>query len=80
MAYSGKGTGEKASSDSQEADKAALMRTLIVGVNFITWFYYGKHGPPLVTSGGRPPADCPRQLNRKPDHDSRAPQSGLAAL
>ena len=34
-----KALGEKASSDSQEADKAALMRTLIVGVNFITCFF-----------------------------------------
>ena len=30
---------EKASSDSQEADKVALIRTLIVGVNFITCFF-----------------------------------------
>jgi hypothetical protein len=31
--------GEKASSDSQEADKVALIRTLIVSVNFITCFF-----------------------------------------
>ena len=30
---------EKALSDSQEADKVALIRTLIVGVNFITCFF-----------------------------------------
>ena len=34
-----KALGEKASSDSQEADKVALIRTLIVGVNFITCFF-----------------------------------------
>ena len=34
-----KALGEKALSDSQEADKVALIRTLIVGVNFITCFF-----------------------------------------
>ena len=34
-----KALGENASSDSQEADKVALIRTLIVGVNFITCFF-----------------------------------------
>ena len=73
--------GEKVSSESQEVAKVALIRTLIVGVNFITcFFYHGKHNPPLVTKGGRPPAVCPRDLNRKPDHRSPGHQSGLAAL
>ena len=31
--------GEKASSDSDEADLIAVIRTLIVGVNFITCFF-----------------------------------------
>ena len=31
-----KALGEKASSDSDEADRIAVIRTLIVGVNFIT--------------------------------------------
>jgi len=30
---------EKASSDTQEADQVALIRTLIVGVNFVTCFF-----------------------------------------
>ncbi|MGB2523115.1 MAG: hypothetical protein ACPIB3_06195, partial [Luminiphilus sp.] len=34
-----KALGEKASSDSIEADRIALIRTLIVGVNFITCFF-----------------------------------------
>ena len=34
-----KALGEKASSDSEEADKVALTRTLIIGVNFITCFF-----------------------------------------
>ena len=39
MEYLGKSTGEKASSDSDEADRIPLIRTLIVGVNFITCFF-----------------------------------------
>ena len=34
-----KALGEKASSDSDEADRIAFIRTLIVGVNFITCFF-----------------------------------------
>ena len=34
-----KALGEKAPSDSIEADRIALIRTLIVGVNFITCFF-----------------------------------------
>ena len=34
-----KALGEKASSDSDEADQIALIRTLIVGVNSITCFF-----------------------------------------
>ena len=34
-----KALGEMASSDSDEADRVALIRTLIVGVNFITCFF-----------------------------------------
>jgi hypothetical protein len=34
-----KALGEKASLDSQEADRVAMIRTLIVGVNFITCFF-----------------------------------------
>ena len=34
-----KALGEKALSDSDEADRIALIRTLIVGVNFITCFF-----------------------------------------
>lgn len=39
MAYLGKSVGGKASSDSDEADRIAFIRTLIVGVNFITCFF-----------------------------------------
>ena len=39
MAYLGKSAGGKASSDSIEPDRIALIRTLIVGVNFITCFF-----------------------------------------
>ena len=39
MAYLGKSAGGKASSDSIEADRIAVIRTLIVGVNFITCFF-----------------------------------------
>ena len=31
--------GEKASLDTQKADRVAMIRTLIVGVNFITCFF-----------------------------------------
>ena len=34
-----KALGEKASLDTQEADRVAMIRTLIVGVNFITCFF-----------------------------------------
>lgn len=34
-----KALGEKASLDTQEADRVAIIRTLIVGVNFITCFF-----------------------------------------
>jgi hypothetical protein len=34
-----KALGGKASSDSDEADRIAVIRTLIVGVNFITCFF-----------------------------------------
>ena len=34
-----KAPGEKASADSIEADRIALIRTLIVGVHFITCFF-----------------------------------------
>ncbi len=34
-----KALGERASSDSQEANKVTLIRTLNVGVNFITCFF-----------------------------------------
>jgi hypothetical protein len=34
-----KALGEKGSADSIEADRIALIRTLIVGVNFITCFF-----------------------------------------
>ena len=34
-----KALGEKASADSLEADRIALIRTLIVGVNFTTCFF-----------------------------------------
>ena len=34
-----KALGEKPSLDSDEADRIALIRTLIVGVNFITCFF-----------------------------------------
>ena len=34
-----KALGEKASSDSDEVDRIAVIRTLIVGVNFITCFF-----------------------------------------
>ena len=39
MANLGKALGEKASLDTQEADRVAMIRTLIVGVNFITCFF-----------------------------------------
>ena len=42
-----KALAEKASSDSDEADRIALIRTLIVGVNFIT-HHHGEYDPPLV--------------------------------
>ena len=34
-----KALGEKASLDTQEADRVAIISTLIVGVNFITCFF-----------------------------------------
>ena len=34
-----KALGEKASSDSDEADRIAVIRTPTVGVNFITYFF-----------------------------------------
>jgi len=34
-----KALGEKATEDDKEADMVALVRTLIVGVNFITCFF-----------------------------------------
>ena len=39
MAYMGKSAGGKASPDSDEADWIAVIRTLILGVNFITCFF-----------------------------------------
>lgn len=34
-----KALGEKASADNREADTVAIVRTIIVGVNFITCFF-----------------------------------------
>ena len=34
-----KALGEKVSADDQEADKVALIRTLMLDVSFITWFF-----------------------------------------
>jgi len=31
--------GEKATEDTQEADRVAIIRTIVVGVNFITCFF-----------------------------------------
>lgn len=44
-----KALGEKASADASEADRVALIRTMIVGVNFVTcFFHYGEYDSPLV--------------------------------
>ena len=43
-----KALGEKASSDSDEADRIAVIRTLIVGVNFITCFFIMANTMSLV--------------------------------
>jgi len=39
MAYSTKALGEKASAGKDGAGRTALIRTLIVGVNFVTRFF-----------------------------------------